>query len=749
MNRRTALFTAALFALTAAAAVASCSLRYDFTECSSDDDCRQFESDETFYTCSDNTCVSLGEQFECRGDDDCGPGETCNPSNRCVGGMADAGDTGDGGPGDADSGPENRCESTQDCLDQFGENYVCAPTESCANDPETACDPEVCRKVVQTDDGGEPTGPCTEFLLPGGEDTTFDDVVLLGSIIPTTGTFETSGEVLTNAVQLAVLEFANNAINTLDGQRIGWVQCNSEGKVESAKEAARHLISLGVPAIVGPIRSDTYKPVVADVTGEGNAEVTTIAPAATASEIRNLNSAGSLSFRIIGNDRFQAQAILDRAENLLADRSDPGITIFAKEDDYGQGLRSQLSTDVGESDTIDEDDIQFINTIDPTGENREDVGANFGSKVTEALNAQPKTDLVIFLGTEEMVELEATYITSAANNFADADPEQRRYLLSHGAISDLPSLTEKLSGNETFVPLTEGVTPNVIERNNFDPFSQRYNNTFGVNDTASAAGIGYDAAVLAQLAMAGIPEDEQITGRSVGNLISSGRLQEGDEIQLNQANKIATAKGGLRNGGTVDLVGVSGPLDFDDRGEVRPNYVGTDTGVDFDQIAEQRTFDIVPTRQWVVEESSVAGNWNDIPPSLVGFTDGGQFSADPGSAIPDDDSAGLQNSLEVSSGSCATTNVARISTDIDHPTPSELRVELESPAGETATLRADGQSSTVLNGTFPTTLLPSTGSNFSKLLGNAGDGNWTLTVTDTAAGSTGTLNSWSLLVYCS
>lgn len=726
------------------AVAVSCSLRYDFTECTSDSDCHAFDdpANETFYTCgSDDTCRPIDdESFQCRDDADCEGSQTCNTStNSCEGGMADAGDTtGDGGPdtadatGDADAVTRD-CETTTECRNRFTDNHVCID--------------EQCQDVTSE--------LCSDLFFPA-DNSELDDVVLLGSIIPETGEFETVGSFLRNAVQLAVQEFDGRPGTTLNDQRVGWLQCAAEGEPDKSVKAAQHLVDVGAPVIVGPIRSGSYRKVVEDVTGD--AETVTIAPAATSPSLTNLEVAGTYSFRIIGNDRFQSQALLDRLNNLLADRNNFELTIFWKDDRYGTDFRDQIITRVSNASWIDSNNILYEKIKDPLETSDSDLENNINTKVTDAITNQPGADAAVFLGTGEMVEVAGTYIRAAF--MQNASPERKRYIFSHGAVSDVGDLPTVLSesGNETFLPLTEGVTPSVVKRQNFQPFVTRYNTAFEENLSTSSAGVAYDAAALGLLGMTAVPKSKSVTGSTVSDVIAGGRLQDsenGTVVRFNSAGAFGDAKASLRNGGTIDIDGVSGNLDLNDKGDVRPNYLGTETGITFD-VNDNRVYDIVPVRRWVVDSDKVAGDWGTIPPA---FGTGGNSGSDSaGVTIPDDDSSGVTRSIDIQSGDCSNAVVAfaDVGVDLDHPAPAELRVKVTAPATGSngnpleVLLREPGESSRPLKGGFPTSLIPSpNGEKFVSLLAKDGTGTWNLQVADTsnAAGS-GTLNSWSLNLYC-
>src|SRR5690606_24334240 len=96
---------------------------------------------------------------------------------------------------------------------------------------------------------------CQILRYPSGVDR--DKVVYIGSIMPTGGIFENLVTPLQNATQLAIDDF--NDVTTLQGGRpIAWVGCDDTAGAAQAVAAATHLVDdVGVPAIIGPIFSES------------------------------------------------------------------------------------------------------------------------------------------------------------------------------------------------------------------------------------------------------------------------------------------------------------------------------------------------------------------------------------------------------------------------------------------------------------------------------------------------------------
>ena len=130
------------------------------------------------------------------------------------------------------------------------------------------------------------------------------------------------------------------------------------------------------------------------------------------------------------------------------------------------------------------------------------------------------------------------------------------------------------------------------------------------------------------------------------------------------------------------------------------------------------------------------------PNSLGTFADGSLFSKTEEANIPDNDGAGVSQSLSVSGlADTAKVEAAELSIRVTHPFTNDLGIYLISPSG----------TESILHPVFSETLVGNANLNW-KLLSNAfygesPNGDWTLKVIDAASGDTGTLDSWSLTLW--
>src|SRR5690554_6277450 len=248
--RREIIFLLAL-CLGVALLSSGCSLRYDFTECETTGDCARIENPANgeLYQCVQNECVPrVVETLDAR--DESEDTET------------------------SDTEKSSACTTTRQCLDDFGDSYYCTPAGECMDSAHALCEPI----YYANNERGE--------------------VILLGSIIPTQGAaYAGIGTTIRNAVRMAVIEYASNALTLPSGATVAHLHCEG-GSPAIARASAEHTRALGVPIVVGRLTSTSFIDVVRHVSALKddqdvlNNPMGTIALGATATSIANLSAIG-------------------------------------------------------------------------------------------------------------------------------------------------------------------------------------------------------------------------------------------------------------------------------------------------------------------------------------------------------------------------------------------------------------------------------------------------------------------------
>ncbi len=485
---------------------------------------------------------------------------------------------------------ELACETHSTCGELFGDSFVCGQNA----DTEPRC--------VDTD-----TDLCEPIVWPEGSER--DDTVIVASIMPLSEQFEGLILPLQNAVQLALLDF--NAVATLPGGRkIAWVACNSAGGAEDAVDAAKFLADeVGVPAIIGPIFSESVLEVAERVTIDRG--VFLISPTASSKEISSLSDQG-LVWRTIASDIYQASAIVERIDEL--DPPVEKLVFLAKQDVYGQGLLNEVFDPL--RDVLSGGALATYAYDNPAGKTTEALQASYAGVISQAYTSL-KPDTVVLAGTSEVQQLIGLYLLAWADDFSeDRPPAPPRFIVSHGAVPVLEDTIRSLAAEPmlqmAMYGFLEGTAPIIHDEQNFAAFNTRYRLTFSEQDAITSSSLSYDAAMVTLFAMVAIPENQDITGARIAaampRLVDKGaqEVSFGDSVQL---QFVTTARDILASGGSVDLKGVSGDLDFDTTtGEVRTNIIGwglTPVGGDFGDplLTAVREFVLEPT------PGSTKGQW--------------------------------------------------------------------------------------------------------------------------------------------
>ena len=493
-----------------------------------------------------------------------------------------------------------QCASDEDC-ERLSEGLICSPENVCvepdgngeggegcshaacaADDPNTVCGAAGACVMAASPE-------CTVLDLPQNR----DNLILFGSIQPTSGDASSAGIPQENAVRLAVQEF--NESGLLGDVRFGVIGCDSAGDTERGVAAATHLSStIGVPAIVGPAFSGIFIEVATTVTVPDG--VLTISGSATSETITTIPD-DDLAWRTIASDSFQSVAIADRVRDL---RTAAGGTLkvaaFGKDDAYGKGLLFAVGAALEEE--LGQDN--YFGVVHPDTAN--DPNASVGDTVAEALqNNFDDADVVLLLGTSEITDVLSSYEDILDAEGSTVEP---LYIMSDGGKID--ETLALVSADMSLADRIEGTIPSLENGAIFTGFRQRYAGEFG-EDPGAFASNAYDAAYLVSYAMYTMRRAEQtISGASISDFMA--RLVEGQEIQAGPSN-LSAALTALGAGASIDYEGASGLLAFDlSTGEAPSNvdrYVIDVRAADDIRFADQGQYQVSAdgTGEWVdIEE---------------------------------------------------------------------------------------------------------------------------------------------------
>jgi ABC-type branched-subunit amino acid transport system substrate-binding protein len=385
-------------------------------------------------------------------------------------------------------------------------------------------------------------------------DPSNDDAIVLGAMFTLSGVNQTSGVARMQSVELAADDFAQTVVGLPGGsggkpRPLVFVECDDGSDNTKSTNAATHLVSVGVPAIIGPGGSGLVTTVVQNVTIP--AGVFVITPSATSTSLSGLSP---LLWRTAPSDVVQAIAMQDQvgAIETLFKTQNPTIpklklAIVYQNNTYGTGLYGAVSTGLMLNGALVSDNsnngffspLQYDATaLDPS--------AAASQVVTD------KDNLLVGIGTTEII---TKFLTPVEANWPSATPRPL-YLFSDAG--EKPELLTAVTGND---PLRLRVRGTVPGTNNplFGAFSIQYQGKYGsVANVFGMAG-AYDSVYILAYTMVSLGSSA-VTGTAISNAMA--KIVGGQPSPVGAIN-IKNAFQVLQSGNAIQIGGASGPLLFD------------------------------------------------------------------------------------------------------------------------------------------------------------------------------------------
>ncbi len=385
------------------------------------------------------------------------------------------------------------------------------------------------------------------------EDTAADDAtcqndtLIVGSLLPATGDLAFLGPPEFAGVDKALLEI--DAGGGVLGSPVTYIEGDSgDTTTDIASQTVDSHLSQGVQAIIGAASSGVSLTVIDKITSNG---VVQFSPANTAPALTTYPDNG-LYFRVSPSDVLQGAVI-------AADAVDSGVesmAVIARQDPYGEGLKDAVVKDFSAAGGTITADLLY----DP-------AAADFAAEVSEIVASGPQAVTVI--GFEETVKLLQEMIKQGAG------PQDIQIFLVDGNISttayaDFPAGT--MTGVKATVPSGEA---DLTEFNNslleVDP---------DLTDFAYGAQ-SYDSMMLIALAA-------EAAGCGDGTAIATFL----PEVAGNGGEKCSTwadCKALLDAGTAIDFEGVTGPVDFNEYGDLAQGTIAVNeytSNTEFEEIGK-------------------------------------------------------------------------------------------------------------------------------------------------------------------
>lgn len=478
----------------------------------------------------------------------------------------------------------DKCKADSDCvrLGPAFENSVCdvdrglcVQTQTNANKPVAGCtsnaqclaessgQPAICRKSDQqcvpvlSDD-------CVQ-VQADASDLADDNVILVGTILARNGVTSAAAKAIEDAMDLARRDFKTATPGlppaTVGGKQRPLVLVNCDETADPVR-AANHLVDLGVPAIIGAYYSSSTIKIASTVTIPQG--VLLVSPASNSPLITSLStSSPRLVWRTVPSDLIQASVVPQVVSTVLEPdiRKELGndrpvkVAIVHRGDAAGVGISQGIipklkfnnKTAVSNGDNFIEvdygDPLDKANNPDPT--------IKYAEAAAKLLAFQPQIAIAVGV-TSEVVN---SIFTPLEQQWVLAS-YRPRYLLANNTLQSQDTLNfigSNANLRHRVLGHIAGASGQAIDALHF-----RFNSTYQSSYTGLVP-FAYDSVYLVALGIVANGPNP-LTGSNLATSLSK-LLPPGPTVNVG-VDEISSAYGFLTHGNSIDLNGVSGPMDY-------------------------------------------------------------------------------------------------------------------------------------------------------------------------------------------
>ncbi|UUP15906.1 ABC transporter substrate-binding protein [Nitratireductor thuwali] len=364
--------------------------------------------------------------------------------------------------------------------------------------------------------------------------------ITVGSVLSITGSMAAIGSAIGDAGKLAVDHI--NEAGGVNDCTVRYILRDDQGSPNVGVDAAKTLVEIEeVPVLLGAIQSGVSMPILTSVTVP--AKVTQISCCSSAPSFTALAAEGGTDgywFRTLPTDRPQAAVLA----NIAAERGYKKIAVVYVNSDYGVSLARSFKRDIE----------KLGGTVTSmTAYNQEQ--ASYRAEVNAAFQGEPEA---LFL-----VAFPADGATVTREWISFGGPQ--KFVFSNALRADefvdavgAEYLTEAL-----------GIDNAQVEGESVDAFNKAWEAAFGSAPNGPGLHTMYDAAAVALLAMEQAGEADGTAIRDNIRKITGG---DGEPVYPG-AEGFKKAKELIAEGKPIRYVGATGPIEFDENGDVTGPYL--------------------------------------------------------------------------------------------------------------------------------------------------------------------------------
>ena len=381
--------------------------------------------------------------------------------------------------------------------------------------------------------------------------------VKLGGILPLTGSMGPVGKRIADSAQLAV-EHINEG-GGVKGCDVEFILRDDQGQPTVGVDAAKYLVEIeGVPAITGTVSSGVSLPILTAVTAPSEVvQISCCSTAATFTTLAQEGKTGGFYFRTLPTVKTQAYASAKAA----AERGYKRVAVVYINTDFGTGMLGYFTT------AFEKLGGEVVASA-AYNENQ----PSYRAEINVAMAANP--DAVFFVAfpqdgatmTREWISLGGTQNLILNNSLRSAEyvaAVGSQYLQNAYGMDNAPA---------------EGETVKAFR----DSFQEKY------GEAADGPGIAtqYDAVIVLGLAMNMAAE---LTGPAIRDAVRKAQDPAGEIIGTGP-EEFSKALGLIKDGKPIQYVGATGPVVFDENGDV--NGAALIWNVKGDELVVEKTFSV-------------------------------------------------------------------------------------------------------------------------------------------------------------
>lgn len=368
----------------------------------------------------------------------------------------------------------------------------------------------------------------------GGQATSADGTLTIGTILPKTGDLAFLGPPEFAGVDLAIKEI-NDAGGVL-GKPVAKIHKDSgDAKTDIASQSVDSLLQQKADAVFGAAASGVSFTVIDKIVNAGRIQ---FSPANTSDKFTTYNDK-NLYFRTAPPDKLQGRVLADT----LVDDGNERIYVLNRQDDYGTGLAKNVSEFLGAS------------GVEPVGTKAYAADAQeFSAEVADIKTKKP--DAIALITFEELKKIGPELIKQGMG------PDKVNWYLVDGNLADYSDAKEFKKGQLKGV---KGTLPGAATKGDFKKELLKVDPK--LKDFAYSAE-SYDGITLIALAAEAAKTDDP---KAVAAKL--GEVSKGGEKCKNFKECVALVKAGK----DVDYDGVSGPIEFNDAGDPSEATIGVYT----------------------------------------------------------------------------------------------------------------------------------------------------------------------------